>query len=57
MTIGARDLLQKYGSRLAVAKAWMRGELGYDEQFAPELCGSLTIQAAEAAIRLEREEE
>lgn len=52
MMIGSRDLLNKYGSELAVAEALLRGKLdSYDMRFVDEVVSKVVLEAAK--IRLE----
>ena len=52
MTIGAANLLEKCGSRLGVAEAFILGSIEInEEEFVPELVDKVTLEAAR--IRLE----
>ncbi|MCK9458209.1 MAG: hypothetical protein M0R80_00910 [Proteobacteria bacterium] len=47
MRIGGRDLLNKYGTALAVAEALLRGELNSnEEQFVEDVVSPTIMQAA-----------
>jgi hypothetical protein len=51
MTLGSRMLLERYGSRLKIAEALLRGEVDKEhEQFALELISEVMLHAA--ALRL-----
>lgn len=55
MTVGGEVLLEKYGGVLGVAKAYILGQIDKFEEHVRVVCSSIDIQAAESAIRLERE--
>ncbi len=47
MRIGAADLLEKYGSPLKVAEAFLKGEIhSYNQQFVTDLVDKITLDAA-----------
>lgn len=57
-TIGAQELLEKYGTPTDVAVAMIKGELlSYEEGFASEVVGKIHMMAAEARLRLEKSSE
>lgn len=48
MRIGSRNLLDAYGSRIEVVRAWLRGELSdVDENYLDDVFGSSPIPAEE----------
>lgn len=51
MRIGARDLLNEYGSALAVAEAYILGKIHGKDDFVTELVSLVTLEAAR--IRLQ----
>lgn len=55
-SIGGEMLLKKYGDVLGVAKAYILGQIDCFQDSVSNVCGPVDIMAAEAAIRLEREE-
>lgn len=53
MRVGARDLLNKYGSAMAVAEALLKGELlSIDEPFVDEVVSTTVMTAAAAKLGL-----
>lgn len=53
MTIGGKMLLDKYGSRLNIAIAWIKGEINLFEEHIIEFVTPTTIAAAKARIELQ----
>lgn len=54
MTIGAERLLERYGTRIAVAEAWLRGEnLSYLEEHVYELVDKITLEAARMRMEMQ----
>jgi len=52
MTSGARDLVKKFGSNLAVAEAFILGELNaYEQVFASEVVDGITLQVAKIRLK------
>ena len=52
MTGGATDLVNKFRSNLAVAEAFILGELdAYEQNFVSEVVDKVTLQAAEIRLR------
>jgi hypothetical protein len=57
MTIGASDLLKEHGSPLGVAIALLEDRINsYRQQFVREIVPPVMIAAAEAQIRLKKEQ-
>ena len=47
MTIGAEELINKYGSPLGVAEAFLLGKIGsYEQTFVGEVVSKLFLEAA-----------
>jgi hypothetical protein len=58
MMIGSATLLEKYGSRLKVAEAFIKGKINsYEETFLWELVDKNMLEAARIRISFEREKE
>ena len=55
-TVGAEDLLKKYGSPLGVARAILKDELSpHEQEFAKEASGYFFVEVAVAQLAMERE--
>lgn len=52
-TIGAENLIRKYGSADAVAERWLEGRIpGFEAEFAPEVAGKVRLEAARMRIEM-----
>ena len=53
-TIGATDLLSRFGSHDKVAEAWIKGELNsLDQRYAPEVVNKTDLEAARIRIEMQ----
>lgn len=56
MNIGAERVLRKYGTRLKVAEAFLKGQLNsFDESFLDWLVDDVTLEAARIRIEWEKQ--
>jgi len=54
MTIGANDLIEKYGTPTDIAVAMIEGKLEpYEEGYAREVVGKIHVAAAKARLELQ----
>lgn len=56
MRIGARDLLNKYGTGLAVAEALLTGKLSsFEEAFVSDVVDTIILEAAKFRVKQQKE--